>query len=698
MERESQSEKVTKITTAETSSWKWTAPVTNVISNMAYKKTDRTKQILNTKSKKERKFRSAFMGMFVGLITALGGFLYGYDTGMINGIIEMPYFKDHFALNGKDYFTSSEKAILTSILSLGTFFGALLSPFISDRYGRRFCLFWCLLILFNIGTLLQICSQKFGLLLAGRFINGLGVGVISSVIPLYQAEIAPRWIRGSIISFYQWAITWGLMASSAIAQATRRINDPRCFRIPIALQFVWTGIMVIGLYFIPESPRFYVMHDDLDGAITSLSRLGRLSIHDEELIEELIEIKASYDYETSGGSVSYLDCFRDARGRSKQLKRMLTGIILQAIQQGSGINFIFYYGVNFFVASGLSNSYLMSFITYAVNSVFTIPGILLVDMVGRRSLLLIGAAGMCASNYIIGIVGVTADSVVVNKVMIGFVCLFIAFFASTWGPITWVINGELYSLSVRQKAASIAASTNWIVNFALAMSTPYLVDSGQHTAALGTKIFFIWGSLNAAGFVCTWALIYETKGMMLEEINELYRICPNALQSQRYNKKIREAGFAMIEQRNNDKIDTPMDTNEKHIPIHAVNSNTSVGSHETGISYSLEEHLQRWEQKHKHRNILSDNIINPVSEGLPKSLVEDSEENISQESTHNSEEGGSHQDIDFNLDFGLYGDRPPSQRQEPGMNDEEYLQGLHEAIEHIQHRSGIDLGDIGEHR
>lgn len=673
----------------EAESRKWTTPMTNIITNMTYKRTDRRQEIINAKSKKDRKIKSAFMGVFVGLITALGGFMYGYDTGMINGVIEMPYFKEHFTIGGKTYFSANEKAIVTSILSLGTFFGAILSSSISDKYGRKPCLTFSLLIFFNLGTILQICSQKYGLLLAGRFVNGLGVGVISSVIPLYQAEVSPRWLRGSIISFYQWAITWGLLASSAIAQGTRRINNPKCFRIPIGLQFLWTGIMMIGLYFIPESPRFFVMHNDLDGAIISLSKLGRLSIHDEELIEELIEIKASYDYEISGGNTSYMDCFRNARGRSKQLRRMLTGIAVQACQQSSGINFIFYYGVNFFVASGLNNSYLMSFLTYLVNSVCTIPGILLVDRVGRRRLLLIGAVGMSISNYIIAIVGVTVHTVAVNKVMIGFVCLFIAFFAATWGPVTWVVTGELYSLSVRQKAASICAGTNWIVNFAFAISTPYLVDSGSHTAALGTKIFFIWGSMNAFGFFFTLFFLYETKGLMLEEIDELYRVCPTSFQSKSFNKKIKDEGSSLMDDKDSPRGTMESDL-EKTIPIDSVNTNVTNGTHATDISYTVQDYLQQWERKHQHRNILADNIINTQDDTLPESLIVDSDEGTSQDEVHESGGTGSQDEIDFNHEFGLYGELPP-ERSTGVISDEEYHQNLQETIEHLQGQSGIDM-------
>ncbi|GMF07757.1 unnamed protein product [[Candida] boidinii] len=127
--------------------------------------------------------------------------------------------------------------------------------------------------------------------------------------------------------------------------------------------------------------------------------------------------------------------------------------------------------------------------------------------------------------------------------MIAFVCSFIAFFAATWGPLTWVIVGEIYSLSVRQKAVSLTAASNWLVNFVLAFCTPYLVDTGKHTAALGTKIFFVWGSLNLFGVLIAYLFVYETKGLLLEEIDELFRVCKSARKSYSFQADLLQESY-----------------------------------------------------------------------------------------------------------------------------------------------------------
>ncbi|CAM9019841.1 unnamed protein product [Wickerhamomyces anomalus] len=481
--------------------------------------------------------QSTLMSIAVGVFAAVGGFIYGYDTGLINSLAEMQFVRHEFASNHTS-FTAKETSIITAILSLGTFFGALLAPLLSDTIGRRYAIMFATFVVFMVGNICQVASTGIPLLCIGRFITGLAVGMISAVVPLYQAEASPKFVRGAIISTYQWAITWGLLVSSAVSQGTHSKQTSASYRVPIGLQFAWSLILGIGMIFLPESPRFFIRKDDLSSAAKALSTLRRVPQDDPGLIEELVEIKASHDYELSFGAYSFMDCFRDGEGRPRQLKRLLTGVALQAIQQCSGINFIFYYGVNFFSRTGVSKSYLISFVTYAVNVCATIPGIMLVEIIGRRKLLIGGGSIMTLSNLLIAIVGVTTNSIIANKIMIAFVCLFIASFAASWGPVVWVYSGEIFSLGVRGKAVALTAATNWLVNFVFAYITPYLVDTGTHTAALGTKIFFIWGGFNAIGVVFVYLFVYETKSLSLEQINELYRRCPNARASGKFEVKV----------------------------------------------------------------------------------------------------------------------------------------------------------------
>lgn len=487
--------------------------------------------------KKMQQKSSSSSAITVGLVAAVGGFLYGYDTGLINDIMEMTYVKDNFPANGHS-FSVHERALITAILSLGTFFGALIAPLISDTWGRKFSIIVSSAIIFNVGNILQVSSTEVVLLCVGRAVSGLSVGILSAIVPLYQAEASPKWVRGSIVYTYQWAITWGLLIASAICQGAKNIMNSGSYRIPVGIQFLWALILSVGMLFLPESPRFHVQKDNIQEALKCLARLRKVPTDDPDLIEELVEIKANYDYELSFGKASYIDCFKSGGGRNKQLTRMLTGIGVQAFQQSSGINFIFYYGVNFFASSGINNYYLMSFVTYAVNTLFTIPGIILIEVIGRRKLLLFGGIGMAVSNFIIAIVGVSmSDESISSIICVSFSCVFIAFFASSWGGAVWALSSDIFGIGIRQKAISLTAATNWLVNFTFAFITPYLIDTGKHTAALGNKIFFIWGGCNALGVVFVYFMVYETKGLKLEEIDFMYKNCVNARASTKFKSQ-----------------------------------------------------------------------------------------------------------------------------------------------------------------
>lgn len=518
--------------------------------------------------------QSIIMTCIVGAFVTVGGFLFGYDTGLINGVVEMKYVMHHIAPNHV-YFTATQQSVVVSFLSLGTFLGALLSPYIADRYGRKNTIIISTALVFFIGNSLQVAALGIRLFVAGRFISGVAIGIISAVVPLYQAEAAPKKMRGAIISMYQWAITWGLLVSSAVAQGTKHIDSPSSYRIPIGLQYVWAGFLAVGMLFLPESPRFYVLRDELDKAAKSLSFLRGVPVHDSGLLEELIEIKASYDYESSVESSSLKDCFTTSPSRPKQTLRMLTGIALQTFQQFAGINFVFYYGVNFFEQNSVENSYIMSFITYAVNVVFNIPGLILIEYVGRRDLLIVGGILMTICNFIIAGVGCLSNEVISGKVMMAFICCFVASFSATWGGTVWAICAELYPLGVRSKASALCAAANWLSNFVCAFITPY-IGNGQtkQRESFGSKIFFIWGACTLMGTIVAYFTVYETSGLTLEEVNDLYKICPSGIQSRKYNTIVQNKGYAtyveQISDRDNLSQDNDTGGQQQQTSLHTI--------------------------------------------------------------------------------------------------------------------------------
>lgn len=320
--------------------------------------------------------------------------------------------------------------------------------------------------------------------------------MISALIPLYQSETAPKWIRGTIVGAYQLAITIGLLLAAIVDHSTQARLDTGSYRIPIAIQFAWAIILFFGMLLLPETPRMYIKRGKPEQAAKSLSRLRRLDVDHPALVEELGEITANHEYELALGKATYIDCFKGSLG-----KRLATGCLLQALQQLTGVNFIFYYGTSYFTNSGIKNPFIVSMITSAVNVASTFPGLYMVEAWGRRPLLLFGAAGMAACQFIVGAVGTGAGvaNLAAQKALIAFVCIYIFFFACSWGPCAWVVTGEIFPLKVRAKSLSMTTASNWLLNWAIAYATPYLVDNGPGDANLESKVFFLWGGFC---FIC----------------------------------------------------------------------------------------------------------------------------------------------------------------------------------------------------
>ncbi|EIN05606.1 MFS monosaccharide transporter [Punctularia strigosozonata HHB-11173 SS5] len=486
--------------------------------------------------------KSKLAGVLIVAFAAFGGVLYGYDTGTISGIKEMHNWLCTFGTDHGDgtcTIDSSRESLVVSILSAGTFFGALLGAPMADIVGRKWGIVFSCLV-FSIGVAMQTAATQIALFVVGRVFAGLGVGLISTLVPMYQSECAPKWIRGAVVSGYQWAITIGLLLAAIVNNATKGRPDHSSYRIPIAIQFVFAAVLSAGLAFLPESPRWLVKKGRDADAAAALGRLTSVPASDAAVQLEIADIRANLDAETALGESSYLDCFRGSAGNKIGL-RTFTGIALQALQQLTGINFIFYYGTTFFQNSGIKDPFLISIATNVVNVGMTVPGMWGVERFGRRRLLLIGAIGMCICEYLVAIIGVTVS---VNdhagqQALIALVCIYIAFFASTWGPIAWVVIGEIYPLNIRAKALSMAAASNWLWNFGIGYATPYLVNDEPGSAGLGSKVFFIWGSTCLCCIIFTYFCIPETKGLSLEQVDILYQNT-TPLRSIAYRKRIFE--------------------------------------------------------------------------------------------------------------------------------------------------------------
>ncbi|KAK3065021.1 hypothetical protein LTS18_013431 [Coniosporium uncinatum] len=476
-----------------------------------------------------------FKAYLMCAFASFGGLFFGYDIGYINSVFGMPFFIHTFT--GKPYPPATPEAdfalsapntsLITSILSAGTFFGAIVAGDVADFIGRKYAiLLGC--ALFIVGIILQTASTTVGLLSGGRFIAGLGVGFESAIVILYMSEIAPRKVRGALVAGYQFCITIGILLASCVDYATQNRLDSGSYRIPIGVQFLWALILGGGIASLPESPRYYVKRGRIEKAIKSLSSL-RGQPNDSEYIQaELAEIVANHEYELQvipQGSyfASWANCFKGSLWhQGSNLRRTILGTSLQMMQQWTGVNFIFYFGTRFFIQLGsIKNPFLISLITTLVNVCSTPISFWTIERFGRRPLLIYGALGMLSCQFIVAIIGtcVSTSNTSATAAMIAFICLSIFFFASTWGPAAWVVIGETFPLPIRSRGVGLSTASNWLWNCILAVISPYFV--GEQYGNMGPKVFYVWGGLCTCACVYAYFLVPETKGLTLEQVDKM---------------------------------------------------------------------------------------------------------------------------------------------------------------------------------
>lgn len=367
-----------------------------------------------------------------------------------------------------------------------------------------------------------------------------------------MSEIAPRQIRGAIVSGYQFCITIGLLLASCVDYGTQNYTDTGSYRIPVALQMLWAIILAIGLFFLPESPRYFVKRGKLDAAADALARLREQPRDSAYVQQELAEIVANHEYELQvipqgGYFSSWANCFKGGLGHaSSNLRRTILGTSLQMMQQWTGVNFIFYFGTTFFQDLGtIDNPFLISLVTTLVNVCSTPISFYTIEKFGRRTLLIWGALGMLICQFIVAIIGTASgggnDAAI--RAEIAFICIYIFFFASTWGPGAWVVIGEIFPLPIRSRGVGLSTASNWLWNCVswplrylqpsrdeaaaaangifqiITVITPYMV--GKDKGNMGPKVFFVWGSLCTVCFVYAYFLIPETKGLSLEQVDRM---------------------------------------------------------------------------------------------------------------------------------------------------------------------------------
>ncbi|KAJ6479188.1 general substrate transporter [Mycena vitilis] len=468
--------------------------------------------------------RAVLLAIFI----AFGGFLFGYDIGVISGCLIMPDFINRFGQKGSDgqmFLSSSRQSIITSLLSAG---GALAQAFTSDRFGRRgSILIWS--AIFTVGVAIQTgTTWSIVQLTIGRFVAGLGVGALSAIVPLYNGETAPKALRGTFLVLYQLQIIVGLFLSYVLDLATHNISNSASWRVPVGLQLVWGLGLLSGIFFLPESPRHLIGNGETEQARRVVAELNGVPLDDALVTETVDELQFAINEENAGGKATWAECFSS---RNEMWKRTTNGMMLQFIQQLNGQNFYYYYGDTFFKSAGTDLSpYVIQTILGGVSVAGTIPALYLIEAWGRRRSLLTGAVLQASFALIAGLVGHftlaptgTAKDLLTTRnkqggdTLIAFAVLHVCSFSIFWGPTPWVYLGESFPLRIRPKSIALGSATNWLWNFLLGFFAPRIADD------IGPLILLIFFGVLVFGFGYVYLCIPETKGLSLEEVDEMYR-------------------------------------------------------------------------------------------------------------------------------------------------------------------------------
>ena len=437
-------------------------------------------------------------GRAIYFFGALGGVLFGYDTGVISGALL--FIPNDFKLS-----PFLQGAIVAGLL-LGAMIGAAFAGRLSDRLGRR-RLIIIAAVVFTVGSLLAAFAPTVAVLVTARFIIGLAVGSAALVVPLYLSEIAPTEIRGAITSLNQLMIVVGILAAFIVNAILASSGN---WRLMLGLAAVPSVILLVGMLFMPETPRYLVHAGDEDTAREVLEDLPG-----EERPEERIgEIRDVEEHEEGGAGIGAL-------WRAKWVRpALLVATGLAVFQQLVGINTIIYYAPTTLTNVGFAKTSAIyaNLIIGVINVAMTVLAIRLIDRVGRKPMLYAGVAGMVGSLLVLGIslsVLPTPHHPGDPAAIITLVCLttFIASFAATWGPVVWVMIPEVLPLSVRGTAMGVAVFANWAANFAVSQTFPALLKGfGPGPVFIAYAVFGIIAALFVKAFAT------ETKGRSLEEI------------------------------------------------------------------------------------------------------------------------------------------------------------------------------------
>ena len=447
-----------------------------------------------TEAMSETQSRALGYSYRISSVTALSGFLFGFDTAIINGAIV--FLRRHF------HWTEIETEVAAGSLLAGCARGAGIAGALSDRFGRKIVLLLSAVI-FAFSSVATALPNGLGEFVAARVVAGVAIGIASMLAPLYIAEVSPAAIRGRLVSMNQLAIVLGILVSYLVGWAMAGLGEGS-WRWMFAVAAVPSLLFFGALFFVPESPRWLVKEGRRDEAAQVLARLGEPPSQLRE-IERVIAVES--------GSLRQL--------LEKGLRRPLViGVTLAILQQVTGINTVLYYGSIIFTeqagAASTSAALWANVLVGAMNLVFTVVALFTIDRLGRKVLLISAAGGMGLSLTALGFV-FTAGSVTPSRVLALILC-YVACFSFGMGPGVWVVISELFPTRIRGRAMSLATVALWLACLLITLTFLSLVKAFTAAGA-----FWIYAFMCACTVWFVWKFTPETKGKNLEEIEQQWK-------------------------------------------------------------------------------------------------------------------------------------------------------------------------------
>ncbi|KAI0018645.1 sugar transporter [Xylariomycetidae sp. FL0641] len=452
------------------------------------------------------------------LLIAFSQFNFGFDQQGFNSAQAMDAFARQFgrydAAAGAWALPTRWVSLYNGLNYIGFALGILLGSAVSRRYGRRMCMF-AMSVWACVGATLVITSRTGAQMLAGRTLNYLYIGMELAVVPVFQAEVTPRRARGFVVGTYQLSLAFGGLVINCVARGTGDLPSNAAWQIPFGLFYVVPVIVAACVWFIPESPRWLVLKDRHEAALQSLRLLRQGKFTDDEIQAEFEFIREGIAQEHEKGT--FLDMFRGKVSRRRTFIVFGVNFFLQT----TGSLFVTVYAALFIKGLGTVNPFTITAVLGGSNVFHAAVSMVLVDRLGRRTMLFLGGSIQGSALLAMGALGTVSDpSHAVKSGIVALMVIFMAGYYLGWAPVSHILSPEIPSMKMRDVTYRTASFGNVCIQLAISMALPYLLN--KPGANLGSKVGFIFGSVVVVSLVFTYFYIPECKGRTLEEIDLLF--------------------------------------------------------------------------------------------------------------------------------------------------------------------------------